>query len=186
MKKLKLSNCITAFIVFALVMTALCAWAAVKPRWAEPVSLRGAPNLHKVTDNIYRGAQPTREGFRNLEAMGIKTVINLRALHSDDLSGTSLKSARVKMEAWDPETDEVIRVLRMLSDEGGAPYFVHCQHGADRTGMVMAVYRMVVQGWSKDDAIEEMTEGWYGFHPIWKEIPEFLRKLDVEQIKKSL
>jgi protein tyrosine/serine phosphatase len=118
--------------------------------------------------------------------MGIKTVINLRSFHHDDIERASLAYVRVRMEAWDPEMGEIIRVMRILSDESGAPYFVHCQHGADRTGMTMAVYRMAVQGWRRDEAIREMTDGGYGFHPIWTGIPAFLRKLNVERIKSAL
>jgi protein tyrosine/serine phosphatase len=154
--------------------------------WAEPVEMGGVPNLHRVTANIYRGAQPTGEGFRNLEAMGIRTVVNLRSFHHDNLYGLSMAYVRVRMEAWDPEMGEIARVMRVLSDESGGPYFVHCQHGADRTGMAMAVYRMVVQGWSKDEAIEEMTGGGYGFHSVWLEIPAFLRNLDVESVRKAM
>ncbi|MDR0652666.1 MAG: tyrosine-protein phosphatase [Synergistaceae bacterium] len=161
------------------------AWAE-NPNWAQAVKLAGVPNLHKVTDDLYRGAQPTEEGFKNLERLGIKTVINLRSFHYDDLRGTSLKSVRIRMEAWDPDFREIVRVMSILSDPSGAPYFLHCQHGADRTGMVTAVYRMAVQGWSKSDAIAEMTEGGYGFHSIWTEIPKFLRKLDVKKIKSMM
>jgi protein tyrosine/serine phosphatase len=180
---------ISRTIIFIYTLFALCPASlglARDPDWAEPINLRGAPNLHRVTENLYRGAQPTREGFRNLEKMGVKTVVNLRAFHGDKLDGTSLKYFRIRIEAWDPEMDEVIRVLRILTDESGGPYFVHCQHGADRTGMIMAVYRMAAQDWEREAAIAEMTGGGYGFHEIWREIPEFLRKLDVEKIKSAL
>jgi hypothetical protein len=110
-------------------------------------------------------------------------VLNLRSSHANDLRGTSLKGVRIRMEAWDPEFGQIVRAMRILSDPSGAPYFVHCQHGADRTGMVSAVYRMAVQGWSKDEAIAEMTDGGYGFHSIWTDIPKFLKKLDVEKVK---
>jgi protein tyrosine phosphatase (PTP) superfamily phosphohydrolase (DUF442 family) len=175
---------IIAFAAFLplIVFGAPRAWAR-NPDWAQAVRLAGAPNLHRVTDDLYRGAQPTEEGFKNLERLGIKTVVNLRSLHADDLRGTSLKGVRIRMEAWDPEFGQIVRVMNILSDPSGAPYFVHCQHGADRTGMAMAVYRMAVQDWSKDEAITEMTDGGYGFHPIWIEIPKFLRKLDVEKVK---
>jgi len=59
---------------------------------------------------------------------------------------------------------------------------VHCQHGADRTGMMTAIYRIAVEGWSKEDAIKEMTEGGFGFHAIWKDLPVYVRTLDVERI----
>ena len=51
--------------------------------WAEPMALAGVPNLHKVSDRLYRSAQPTAEGMTNLVALGIKTVVNLRDNHSD-------------------------------------------------------------------------------------------------------
>ena len=131
---LKHQNFIRALAAFLLLVAfaAPCAWAR-NPDWAQAVKLAGVPNLHRVTDDLYRGAQPTEEGFKNLERLGIKTVINLRSLHADDLRGTSLKGIRIRMEAWDPEFGEIVRVMSVLSDPGGAPYFVHCQHGADRS-----------------------------------------------------
>ncbi|MDR0747525.1 MAG: tyrosine-protein phosphatase [Helicobacteraceae bacterium] len=177
-------NLLRAALAIALIFAVSCA----AEEWATPVELNGAPNLHRVTESIYRSAQPTAEGFKNLQKLGVKTVINLRQFHSDDkeLSQTELKAVRVKMQAWDPETKEVIRVLKMLNDPEGAPYLVHCQHGADRTGLAIAAYRIVVQEWSKEDAIKEMTKGGYGFHAIWTDIPKFLRQMDVEAIRKHL
>jgi protein tyrosine/serine phosphatase len=151
-----------------------------------PVELEGVPNLYRMTDNIYRSAQPTKEGFKNLEKLGVKTVLNLRGFHSDDLSGTGIEEVRVKMEAWDPDYDELVRALRILSDSSSGPFLIHCQHGADRTGMISAVYRMVFQDWSRDKAIDEMTRGGYGFHAVWVKIPRFLRKLDIDALKVSV
>jgi protein tyrosine phosphatase (PTP) superfamily phosphohydrolase (DUF442 family) len=156
------------------------------PAWATPVALEGVPNLHRVTENLYRSGQPSAEGFRNLEAFGVKTVLNLRDLHQDKLRGTALRGIRIRMRAWDPETGEVIRALRILSDADGGPFLVHCQHGADRTGMVIALYRMAAQGWDRERAIEEMERGGYGFHPIWAEIPRFLRQADIAKIRAAL
>jgi hypothetical protein len=51
--------------------------------WAQPIDMAGVPNLHKISDVLYRSAQPTAEGMRNLKALGIETVINLRLAHSD-------------------------------------------------------------------------------------------------------
>ena len=87
------------------------------------------------------------------------------------------------MKAWRAETEDMVRFLRVVTDPARRPVFVHCVHGADRTGLMAAVYRVAVQGWSKDEAIREMTPGGYGFHPIWKNIPAALRKLDVERLK---
>jgi protein tyrosine phosphatase (PTP) superfamily phosphohydrolase (DUF442 family) len=158
-----------------------------KRRWAEAIGKPGLPNLHRVGKNLYRGAQPTAEGMRELEAMGVKTVLNLRALHSDRdlLEGTGLGYVEIDCEAWDPDEEEVVAFLKAVSDETKGPYFVHCQHGADRTGMMIAIHRVVREGWSKADAIEEMTEGAFGFHPIWSGLPDFVRDLDVEAVRRK-
>lgn len=79
-----------------------------------------------------------------------------------------------------------MQALVILTDPRGAPYLVHCNHGADRTGMTIALYRMAVQGWSREDAIEEMRRGGYGFHEVWKEIVTFLEQVDIEQVRRAV
>lgn len=157
------------------------------PTWAVPLERPGLPNLHKVDDNLYRGAQPTAEGFRELKAMGIKTVINLRKFHSDRklLGGTGLRYVSIGANAWHSEDEDVVEFLKTVSDTSKGPFFVHCQHGADRTGTMNAIYRMVMQGWSKDRAIEEMTRGGYGFHSIWKNLIRYIQKLDIDKIRRK-
>ena len=73
--------------------------SARNARWAVPVQIDGVPNLHRITDHLYRSEQPTADGFRNLEKLGIRTVINLRYFNSDDdeAAGTSLQLHRVKI-----------------------------------------------------------------------------------------
>ena len=168
-----------------------CATAAAVTRdakWARPVELEGVPNLHQVEKNLYRSAQPTAEGMKNLEKLGVKTIVNLRTYNSDraEIAGTGLREVRVKMHAWDPEFDEIVEVLKILTDKSGAPYLVHCQHGADRTGMTIALYRMAVQNWPRETAIEEMLNGGYGFHTIWTDIVKFLETVDVEAVRRAL
>ena len=160
----------------------------VHKKWAERIELPGLPNLHKVSDDLYRGAQPSAEGMRQLEKIGIKTVVNLRSSHSDrdELQGTGLAYEHIEMTAWGkPENEDVLRFLQIVSDSNSLPVFVHCQHGADRTGTVCAVYRIAVQGWNKDEAIEEMTKGGFGFHSIWQNLPDYVRNLNVQNIKQE-
>jgi protein tyrosine/serine phosphatase len=161
--------------------------ADTRAKWAKPMDLPGLPNLHKVSDDLYRGAQPSAEGMGQLETLGIKTVVNLRSSHSDcdQLQGTSLAYEHIKMTSWNPESEDVVRFLQIISDSNSLPVFVHCQHGADRTGLMCAVYRIFVQSWSKAEAIEEMTEGGFGFHEIWKNLPNYIRKLDIDQAKRN-
>ena len=91
----------------------------------------------------------------------------------------------MNMTTLGPENEEVIRFIQIVTDSNSAPVFVHCQHGADRTGLMCAIYRIAVQGWSKDEAIAEMTGGSFGFHKIWMNLVKYIRKLDVDEIKNN-
>jgi len=126
--------------------------------------------------------------MRNLESIGILTVINLRAFHSDhaEVAGTALLNEELSVKTWHLEDEDVVRVLRMLKDTARGPYLVHCQHGADRTGTMIAMYRIIFQGWSKEKAIDELVNGGYGFHPIWKNILEYVQNVDVEKIRAAV
>jgi protein tyrosine phosphatase (PTP) superfamily phosphohydrolase (DUF442 family) len=155
--------------------------------WAKPIQVKGAPNLYKVSDTLYRGAQPSAEGMANLKAMGIKTIVNLRSFHSDrdEIGNTGLAYEQIDMKAWHPEEEEAVRFLQIVTGPKRTPVLVHCQHGADRTGAMLAIYRIAVQGWTKEEALREMTQGEFGFHEIWKNLPSWLEDLDMEAIKKK-
>lgn len=154
--------------------------------WAQPLEVAGLPNLHKVSDSVYRGAEPTADGIQQLKKLGIRTVIDLRDSGSpDDLRGTGMSYVRMPTTAWQPDDKAVLLFLQVATDAGRAPVFVHCQRGADRTGMMSAIYRVAVQGWSKEQAIEEMTRGGFGFYSGWQNIVRYVRDLDIERIKPS-
>jgi protein tyrosine/serine phosphatase len=169
-------------------LTLLVGAGARPPEWAEPVALEGVPNLHRVAENLYRSAQPTPQGMKNLERLGIKTVINLRVFHSDRdaLAGTSLRLEEVGVFTWDIDDADVVRVLRLASDSRNGPYLIHCQHGADRTGVVVALYRMLLQRWPREAALAELEEGGFGFHTFWTNIPEYVREADVEKLRAQI
>lgn len=155
--------------------------------WAEPMDERGLPNLHKVSDDLYRGAQPTAEGVEQLKALGVKTIISLRS--SDTGKGLPIPSEiayeRIPMTAWRPNDPDVVRFLQIVADESRLPAFVHCRRGADRTGMMVAIYRIAVQGWEKEQAIVEMTRGGFRFNSGWQNLVRYIRDLDVEAIRQE-
>jgi protein tyrosine/serine phosphatase len=159
--------------------------AARQSSWAKPLELPGVLNLHKVSDELYRGAQPTAEGMQELEKLGIKTIINLRSFHSDidEIGQTRLAYEHIETSPWSCEDEDVIRFLRIVTDPNRTPVFVHCQRGADRTGIMCAAYRIAVEGWSKQKALEEMIQGGFGFYSGWKNIIRYVTDLDIEQIK---
>ena len=143
-----------------------------KQSWAVPIEVKGVPNLYKINDMLYRSGQPTKEGMKSLKEMGIKTVINLRTLHSDtsEAGATGLRLEHVNAKPWHPEDEDVIAVMRILSKSENSPFLIHCRKGSDRTGFMCAMYRIVYQDWSKEDALDEMIKGGYGYNPFWKPI----------------
>lgn len=154
---------------------------------AEHIELKGCPNLFKVDDCLYRGGQPTPEGFKALEQMGIRTVLNLRSMHDNDdkLTGTDLKTCHIQMKTWDPKPDQIEEFLSIVTNPDNQPVFVHCLHGSDRTGLMVAAYRTVVQGYHHADAVHEMVLGPFGFHRLWQKLPDFLSHIDVEGLRKK-
>ncbi len=185
---MKLKNLIVTVCLCLLAMATQAAETQRPPQWAVPVMRAGVPNLYKVSDDLYRSAQPTRGGMKEIRKLGIKTVVNLRSFHSDrdEIRGLPLEYEHITMKAWHPERKEIMRFLRIVTDPKRTPVLVHCQHGADRTGTMCAVYRVVIQGWSKEDAVREMTQGGYGFHEVWSNLPGWIERLDVESLKREL
>ena len=184
-----------AYRMFALAFVVACAGcprAAVAPvwreAWADPIDSQEIPNFHQVSDGLYRGAQPTAEGMAELKRMGIRTVINLRSLHSDRdrIGDTGLAYEHIYMKAWHPEDEEVVRFLQIVTDENRTPVFVHCKLGSDRTGAMVAVYRVVVEGWTMDEAIGETTEGGFGFNSDWDTLADYLNALDLDDIRRRV
>jgi protein tyrosine/serine phosphatase len=156
-------------------------------KWAQPLQATGLPNLHKVSKDLYRSAQPTAAGIQNLGPLGVKTVVNLRSFHSDAsmMGKTAIKGEHIPMKAWHPEEEDVVRFLRIMNDPKRVPVLVHCQHGADRTGTMCAIYRITVQGWTKEEALREMKDGGFGFHEVWQDLVQYINGLDVDRIKKK-
>ena len=155
--------------------------------WAVKIDKAGLKNLHCISTNFYRGAQPSKEGMKSLETMGIKTVVNLRGFHSDrrKIGKLQLGQEHFRFNTWHAEDEDVISFLKVVTDTNRWPVFVHCQHGADRTGMMCAMYRLTVCDWTRDEAIREMKEGGYGFHPEWQNLIRYLEKVDIDRIRKA-
>lgn len=156
--------------------------------WAEAITLEGVPNLHRITPTLYRSEQPSALGMQNLEKMGIRTVINLRAFNDDDdeVRGTKLRTERTRILTWRIDDRHVIEVMRLIKDESNGPFLIHCQHGADRTGLMSAMYRILEQGWKPEDALAELTEGGYGYHSMWRNILRYVSSADIEKLRAEI
>jgi hypothetical protein len=158
--------------------------------WARPIIVAGVPNLHQVANIFFRSAQPEAQGFSTLATQyGVKTVISLRAFNSDEplTRGLSLRLVRFKIHTWHIEREDVVGALRSLRraiKEG--PVLLHCQHGADRTGLITALYRILYEGWSKQAALAEMLNGKFGYHAVWGNIPRYIQRVDVARLRREV
>jgi tyrosine-protein phosphatase SIW14 len=138
---------------------------------ANPVlKLDGLPNFGRVTEMLYRGGQPNAKGFANLQKMGIAVVVNLR----DEPAETSKEKPQVESLGmkyvgipWNgegqPTNAQLVQFLDLLHANPQTKIFVHCLRGADRTGVMIAAYRIALEHTSVPVAVSEM----YQFH-YWK------------------
>ena len=164
--------------ILALSFTTIC--VSERPNWAtnrstplaaqertiaRKLAVAGVPNLGEVNSNLYRGAQPTQAGFENLARMGVTIVVDLRerGIEPERKQVTRLRMRYVALPwfCFHPEDAKIARFLTLLHKNRGKKVFVHCQTGDDRTGMMIAAYRMAEQGWTAEDAMKEMEA--YGF-----------------------
>ena len=135
--------------------------------------VQGVGNFQKVDEHVYRGAQPSAEGFRNLSKLGIKTVIDLREPGGRSeweqrvVSSAGMRYVSVPMRGMaTPSNESMIKVLGLMEDSNAGPVFVHCRRGADRTGGVIACYRVEHDKWKSDRALAEaraMGMRWFEF-----------------------
>jgi protein tyrosine phosphatase (PTP) superfamily phosphohydrolase (DUF442 family) len=154
---------------------------------AKAVTAEGVPNFFRVCAGLYRGGQPDARGFRELKRLGVRTVVNLRK-EDDDLpllKSLGLGYEHIPLEAWRVRREHAVRFLRAAADPARGPVFVHCRHGSDRTGAMVAAYRLAVCGFGREEAVAEMTKGPFGFHPIWRNLPRFVESLDPAWLRKE-
>lgn len=152
--------------------------------WATP--LPQVSNLHQVTPVLYRSAKLDSADVAQLRALGVKTVISLRSFHSDTqvLEGSGIRAVRIPINTWAIRDQHVIETMRSIrSAEQQGPVLLHCLHGADRTGMMAAMYRMLYQGWPREKAIDELKNGGYGYHAVWKNIERYLSRVNIDELR---
>jgi protein tyrosine phosphatase (PTP) superfamily phosphohydrolase (DUF442 family) len=157
---------------------------------ASPVAteLAGVGNYHQVSPVLYRSAMPEAQGFDALETTPIRSIVSLRwqADPADPTPESGPRRVHIPIRTWKLTEEHIISFLKLVQDPANQPVLVHCKHGADRTGTMVAAYRIVVQGWSKEAALAEMREDRYGHHWLWKNLRNLIRDLDVERIRNEV
>jgi len=139
----------------------------------QKLHLAGIPNAGKVTDVLYRGAQPKEVGLSELKMLGITTIVDLRGEDREKVAwerkraeSLGMRFLHIPVSGWSPPTDEqVAQFLSLLHDNPGQKIFVHCRFGEDRTSVFIAAYRIASEKWSAEQAIKEMY--FFGFNGLW-------------------
>lgn len=147
---------------------------------AEPVVIEGVENSYRISNDLYRSAQPERIGFTALQKMGVKSVLNLREFHKDTRKArhTQLHLMAYPVAAGEVTAADVENCLALIAG-APKPVLVHCWHGSDRTGIVVAAYRIVYENWSVADAEKEFRDERFGYHEFWYgNLLELLRNTD--------
>lgn len=139
---------------------------------AEKMRVDGVQNFGAVTPTLFRGAQPTPKGLKTLSKMGVGIVIDLREtneskLEEEEVSKLGMKFVGIPWRCTDPKDEYFAKFLTVIRDNPDKKIFVHCRVGVDRTGMMIASYRMAEEGWTAEEALREMKAfGFSSYHQL--------------------
>ena len=155
-------------IVFAALTLALCMASVVTGQ--EPSQTTAIPNLHEVNASLYRGAQPKPGGLLQLKQLGVKTILNLRddderaKSEATEAQSLGLRYFNIPLSNFSRPDDKVVeQILALINSTENQPLFVHCKRGSDRTGTIIAVYRIAHDGWTSEKAQAEAKQYGLGF-----------------------
>lgn len=149
-------------------------------------------NLYQINEGLFRSEQPTADDIDVIKQYGINTIINLRFFDRDDnednLQNLPLTLINHPLMTWAIKPYQLAEVLYdiLWQQAQGNKVLVHCYHGSDRTGITIAMYRILVQYWTIEHAKIEMQEGGYGFHWIWINISNLLTEQKVQEVREAL
>src|SRR5713101_7105166 len=139
----------------------------------QKLRIAGIHNAGKISDYLYRGAQPKETGLSELKKLGVTTIVDLRREDREKIAwerkraeSLGMRFVNIPVGGWSPPTDDqVAQFLSLFRDNPGQKIFVHCHFGDDRTGVFTAVYRMALEKWPAEQAIKEMY--FFGFNGVW-------------------
>ncbi|VXD01694.1 Protein phosphatase Slingshot homolog 3 [Pseudomonas sp. 8Z] len=196
MQLLRLTIAATVFLGALLALPLSMALGATNPSapelevrpqsWAQPLNKH--INLYRMAPGLYRSAMPKSQDWPQLETLGVTTVINF--YQQDD--GQWLRDPRVRQIHLPLHTDriddadviEVMRSIRQAQAQG--PVLIHCKHGQNRTGLIAAMYRVIYQDWSKEQALAEMRGGGFGGEARMGDAERYLRNADIGALRIAL
>jgi tyrosine-protein phosphatase SIW14 len=158
------------FLSWSLVVSLVVSITSSLAAQQQENETRDLPNFYLVEAKVFRGGQPTKDGMKKLAALGIKTVINLRnddgkaQAEEIEARAVGLRYFNVPLDTYGrPADEQVDRVLALITAAENKPVFVHCKRGSDRTGIVIAAYRISFNGWTGEQATAEAKHYGLGF-----------------------
>ncbi|MBX7185838.1 MAG: tyrosine-protein phosphatase [Vicinamibacteria bacterium] len=157
---------------------------AVAPAESAAQRITGLPGISNaalVAPGLYRGGAPSREGITSLSKLGVRTIVNLRHFHTK-AEAANAEAVGIRYlwlpipSSGEPSADTLGRFLAVVQDPASQPVYVHCYRGKDRTGTMIAAYRILVQRWSRKEALAEMRE--FGFFDGWVRLRKWVERLE--------
>lgn len=180
-------------LLLALLLGAPCmpAWSALQgvaaeTQWATPVDKTF--NLYRMQPDLYRSALPNAVQQGELQRLKIATVINFyQRSDSEWLSNSGIRQIHQPLHADRVDDADVLQALRSIREaQARGPVLIHCKHGQNRTGLIAAMYRIVYQGWSKQQAIAEMRGAGFGGQERFEDAERYVREVDLARFHQAL
>lgn len=148
---------------------------------AEKLKIAGVPNAGRIGDALFRGAQPSAQGLAELKKLGVTTIVDLRGNRGEvqwehsQSEALGMHFVNIPVTGWSSPADAQVAQFLKLFDDPNQKVFVHCLFGEDRTGVMVAAYRIAAQKWTADQALIEMNA--FGFHyHLYRGMRSYIRK----------
>jgi len=160
--------------------------APTPPPCAEKLSSPGLPNFAQVSETLFRGAQPKKNGYAELKKLGVELVVSFRE-HPQQISqerraveGQGMRFISIPWESFAPASNaQVAEFLELLRANPGRKIFVHCRRGAERTGVMLAAFRIAAQQWTPQQALDEMER--FGFRGLFfRHLKKYVRNFPAQ------
>ena len=170
----------------SVVIVTLAVLAVAQNQTEKPAKVQ-IKNFGCLNEAFYRGAQPKDQDYADLAALGVKTVIDLQRDNKTDeqslVEAQGMKFFRIGMSDRDrPSAEQAELFLKIVNDPANQPIYVHCAGGRHRTGAMTAIYRITHDGWSADQAFQEMKnydfEYGMGHGPLKAYVYDFYSKIE--------
>ena len=156
------------------------------PQWATPVGSQY--NLNQMTSTLYRSTLPDSNALPILLKLNITTVINFQPdADSSWLSAPGIKQVQLPYRIGHVDDADVLTILRAIKEaEDKGSVLIHDRQGTERTGLMAAMYRVVVQGWSKEEALSEMMMGGFGDNTHFRDSIRYMMQAPIDKLREAL